>query len=430
MSERRYELDWIRVIIVLMLIYYHSARVFDLQDFYVKNPSLNMLSEAFVAFASLWAMPLLFLVAGASAFYALRKRDNTAFAIERVKRLAIPYVIGLFLFAAPQIYIVYIQKAGNPHSLISFWKYQFSVAPYTQIIAGKVDDALVTAYTWEAAHLWFILYLLLFSLAMLPVMRSIRDGRLRAPTDKFAELCRRNAWSIFLFIVPTAVAYTAGLFLTENFSRLLLVVPFLYGFIIYSDNRFTEAIDRVYKVAAWTAVVLTPAFFLTIVIGDFEFEAGAARFLWGPWMGIAATLWLIAFIGLGRTFLSRRNAFLDYASDGSYPFYILHQTVIVLLAFLIVKMAVPSAVKYLLLTTSALVITAGAYEVLIKRWAPLRFIFGMRPAQSGSNAAVAPGTASPPGAPLDEQASEATGAPSASIPEDAPSAPDPDISGG
>lgn len=378
MSERRYELDWLRVLAVLLLIYFHSARVFDLGDFYVKNHALSNGMEGFVAFVSLWFMPLFFFIAGAAAFYALKKRTGRQFLSERAKRLGIPFVFGMLVIVPPQIFTVYLQKPGNPASYIAFWKFQFSVAPLTQFTAGKVGDALITAYTWETGHLWFILYLLIFCLLALPLLKSIRDGRLRGPSERLAAFCERRRWGILLVAIIMIATNMIALPLPLTFQRLFLVVPFVLGFLVYSDPRFGKATDANRRRALWLALVTTTLLAVVVGVGGFD-VSGTAAIFWGAWIGLETWLWLVAIVGYGRKALNFHNRVLEYANEGSYPFYILHQTVIVILALGIIDLEVPLLVKYLLLTTASLVLTLAMYDVLVRRWRPVRFLFGMRP---------------------------------------------------
>jgi hypothetical protein len=88
MDTRRHELDWLRVLAVLLLIYFHSARIFDFGDFYVKNGELNKGMQAFVTFVDIWFMPIFFFIAGAASFYALGKRSGKQYAGERSKKTA------------------------------------------------------------------------------------------------------------------------------------------------------------------------------------------------------------------------------------------------------------------------------------------------------------------------------------------------------
>ena len=53
-------------------------------------------------FISVWHMPLLFLLAGASTYFALRKRSNRQYVGERVLRLVVPFVFGIFVLIPPQ----------------------------------------------------------------------------------------------------------------------------------------------------------------------------------------------------------------------------------------------------------------------------------------------------------------------------------------
>ena len=222
MTERRHELDWMRVIAVLMLFFYHSARVFNFGDFYVKNQTLSLGAEVFVAILNVW-FPLFFFIAGASAWFALKKRSASQFASERTRRLLVPFVFGVLFLATPQVYCVYIQKPGNTASVTQFVRYLFSVPPLTAIVAGQVDEARSVAYTWEMARLWFVVYLLFFALVCLPLFNSIRDGKLRDVRDRLAGFCDRRKWGIFLFGIPVMLACT-GFRIPEYLARMIFEI--------------------------------------------------------------------------------------------------------------------------------------------------------------------------------------------------------------
>ncbi|MBN2028404.1 MAG: acyltransferase family protein [Actinobacteria bacterium] len=375
MDTRRHELDWMRVIAVLMLFFYHSARVFDFSGFYVKDSKLSMGAEVFVAVLDVW-FPLFFFIAGASAWFALKKRSASQFASERTRRLLVPFVFGVLFLATPQVYCVYIQKPGNTASVVQFAKYLFSVPPLTEILAGQVEDARIVAYTWEMAHLWFVVYLLFFALVCIPLFSSVKDGRLRGTSDRLAGFCDRRMWGIFLFGIPMALATTAFM-LPEYLARMIFIVPFALGFILYSDERFGRAIDRVVLISLVSALILTGASGTVVALDGLE-VSGVLVVPVGILLGATMWAWLLTLVAGGRRLLKFTNPLLDYANDASYPFYILHQTVLVALALGIVEMSVPWPVKYCLLLVSTLVITAVTYELLVRRWRPTRFLFGMK----------------------------------------------------
>jgi glucan biosynthesis protein C len=119
---------------------------------------------------------------------------------------------------------------------------------------------------------------------------------------------------------------------------------------------------------------------LVTIVGTVGFDSQHA--LWGGVLltalySLTTWLWLMALVGLGRRYLRFRNGFLDYANRGSYPFYILHQTVIVLIGYAIFRWSWGIAPKYLFLTTISLAATVLAYEV-VKSNRATRFLFGMK----------------------------------------------------
>ena len=95
--ERRYELDWLRVIAIVLLFFYHSAKVFDTTDFHINNNERDIGLTIFVGILTAWIMPLFFLLSGMAIFYSLRKREAGVFVKERIKRIIIPFIFG-FLF--------------------------------------------------------------------------------------------------------------------------------------------------------------------------------------------------------------------------------------------------------------------------------------------------------------------------------------------
>ena len=93
----------------------------------------------------------------------------------------------------------------------------------------------------------------------------------------------------------------------------------------------------------------------------------------------AAWRWTLALLGLGRRYLTASGPLLRYAREVSYPIYILHQTVIVAIAFVVVGWQMGIAVKYGAILLAASVGTLLIYEFLVRRVNPMRFLFGLKP---------------------------------------------------
>jgi len=120
-AARRHDVDWLRIAAVLLLIPYHTARVFNWEeDFYIKNDPTDGVAQAFVDFVGPWHMSLLFLLAGVATWLAFRFRSGGQYAAERVKRLLIPFVFGVLVIVPPQTWLAY-----NTHhdADLTYWEY-------------------------------------------------------------------------------------------------------------------------------------------------------------------------------------------------------------------------------------------------------------------------------------------------------------------
>jgi glucan biosynthesis protein C len=378
-TERRHELDWLRVLAVLLLIYFHSARVFDFGDFYVKNGQLNKGLQAFVIFVDIWFMPIFFFIAGAASYFALGKRSGKQYAGERSKRLLVPFVFGTLVIAAPQVYCVLLQQPGYNQNYLQYYRYLFTTPYLTEVTAGSVGPAKIVAFTLEPAHLWFILYLFIFSVVCLPLFLRLRKGRGEGFKDRLASFLSKPG-TIFLFAIPIFI-YDVLPVDDDALYRLFHIYPFFLGFLFYCDARFGRVIDKYLKPALILAVSFSAAFITIYWSVGFESQQVLLDGVFLDLLYASATwFWLLALVGLGRKYLRFENRFLNYANEGSYPFYILHQTVIVLFAYAIFEWTWGVVPKYLLLTTISLATTVLVYE-LVRSTRPTRFLFGMKGAK-------------------------------------------------
>ena len=188
-SPRRQDLDLMRAAVVGGLIFFHTARIFDPLDFYVKDQPPNLPLTLFVFFAGLWGMPLLFVVSGLGAWYSLRSRTATGFVRERLARLLVPFLVGLLLVVPPQVYFRLRFEQQDPGS---YWQFY---GDFFQVHLGlkfpwfiRPDDP---PDLFEPAHLWFLYFLLVYSLLLpvllypitIPVMIAGVRGTVLEPSD-------------------------------------------------------------------------------------------------------------------------------------------------------------------------------------------------------------------------------------------------------
>jgi surface polysaccharide O-acyltransferase-like enzyme len=156
------------------------------------------------------------------------------------------------------------------------------------------------------------------------------------------------------------------------------LVFFLYGYLLASDERYKRAVEK-------QRVIFLALAAITTLIGFYIRRSGAYPSFGSLdyfWMSLLRTfnswVWVLAILGIGSCHLTFRNRLLKYANVAVLPFYILHQSVIVIFGFFFIDWDVAVMMKYLVLSTVSFITIMLIYEFLVKRFGPLRFLFGMR----------------------------------------------------
>jgi hypothetical protein len=170
-QPRRHDLDLVRVLVVAGLIVFHTACVFVPNGFYVTNRPPSYVLMMFVFFSKLWGMPLLFMVAGVGIWHSLSARSAGVFVQERLQRLLVPLLVGILVVVPPQLYYFLLASGRDPGSYRDVLRQFFDV----RLTVG-FPSFLTTAHTdglFELSHLWFLYYLLVYSL-LLPVFLYLR----------------------------------------------------------------------------------------------------------------------------------------------------------------------------------------------------------------------------------------------------------------
>jgi glucans biosynthesis protein C len=367
-TTRRHDIDWLRVIAVLLLFPFHTARVFNLSEqFYVKNGQLSAALSFIVKYLEPWHMPLFFLLAGASAWFALSRGGAGRFSSERVKRLLVPFLFGLLVLIPPQSYLGLLSHSGTAGSYVSWFPSFF------RLNGADMDGYFLGGHTW--GHLWFIIHLLVYSLIALPVMILLRRKPGQVLTGWLAKAVRVPG-VIFLF----ALTLFPALFVPDmaGGNPLRYTVLLLLGYLLMSDVRFEQAIDRHKLVALILGPVVYLAFAYFNVTAWPALPALLGRTLDLYANVLAPWFFLVAILGYGRRFLSFTNRRLEYAAQASYPVYILHQTVIVAVAFFVVQWQTGPAAKFVAIVVLSLLTSLLVYDALVRRVNVLRFLFGMK----------------------------------------------------
>lgn len=368
-SERRSDLDWLRVGAIVMMLLFHCARFFNDEDWHVKNKQLSEGMGMFVGVVVQWLMPLFFMLSAMAIWYALGFRTNRQYLAERCKRLLIPFVFGTLALIPPQVYIERTTHGQFNGSFLQFYPHYF------QGWYGFGGN-----FAWMGLHLWYLEVLFVFSLLLLPLFRLLRREGAKSVMARLGWLCEKPG-AVFLLALPIGcmeclVNLQPGGIGRRDFggwSPLTYLVFFCLGYLVACDGRCRAAMERHRVVAVILALAALTA---GVLLGRSGHSSRAAGFAF--LRAFHSWFCLVAMFGFGSRYLSFTNGALKYANEAVMPFYVLHQTVIVGLAYFLISWETGVIVKYAVLLLSAFAVMAAAYELAIRRLLVLRFLFGMK----------------------------------------------------
>ena len=374
-TGRRYDLDSLRFIAIVILLFFHTGMLFNPWDWHIKN---NEISESFrywMMWLHFWRMPLLLFISGAGTYMALGKRSPSQFAKERVTRLFIPLLFGMFVVVPPQIYYEHIKEYST---YWDFYKTVFEFQPYPE-----------GSFSWH--HLWFIMYLLVYSLMAIPLLIFLRSPKSAGFKRKIFNIISSPAGILF---IPAAFILVTQIILRPYFPEqthalindwayfTFYLCFFLFGMICYSNPLLWESIgrNRSYLLAS-TIIFLIPFYvfyfhFRELIHLPWSMDSIETAFdvtaIFVSWFTV------ITVIAYGQHYLNRPHPWLAKINEGLYPFYILHQTVIIFIGYYICQLPWSIAAKFWSVSLLTLLSCIMVYLLLIRPFKAMRFLFGVK----------------------------------------------------
>ena len=365
--ERQYYIDWLRILLIISVFLFHIGMIFNTWGWHIKNDQQygGMLRSVMI-FLHNWRMPLLFLLSGAGTFFALGKRTPGQYLGERFKRLFIPLVTGIFILVPVQ---VYIEKASSFSSLLDFYPHMFE---------GFYPEG---NFSWH--HLWFIAYLFVIALFISPFLGLLRSEKFAGLTSRLEAIVTKPL-ALNIFIIPLLISqivlrnyfeFGTNALVDDWASMTFYIIFFMAGFILLPDKNIAEAIRKQRLLYLAETIILTiiifrvPSLFESERTGEIIWDVTAIFLAWA--CGITA-------VGFAKHYLNFDSGFRKLANEAIFPFYLLHQPVIVVVGYFMIRWDIAVLLKVLLITLTSFGIIAGLYWLVIRRVNFLRVIFGMK----------------------------------------------------
>lgn len=375
-TKRLAYLDWLRVLAIIGVLFFHSAMAFTEDKWHIKNAQQSPILLEFISWLHRFRMPLLFFISGTVSYFMLQNRSGGSFIAVRFRRLFIPLIFGMLVIVPPQVYIERLTQ-GFKGNFLNFYPSIFTTGAYPK---GNLS--------WH--HLWFILYLLIYDIICAPLFVWLISVRGKLFLQKFNWMTT-GKW-VYLLLIPSVLIYTffAQRFpetndLVHDYAYLPYWLFFLLsGFISIANPAFMESLERNRRFSfgiAFCGLMLlnylrwndiTP---WQIII---PYKIDWYTYLYMAISCITAWAWVFTAVGYGKKYLNRPHPSLQYLNQAVYPFYILHQTVIVVLMFYIIKSDDTILMKYLFTVLVTFFISMSVYHLFIKPFKVMRFLFGAK----------------------------------------------------
>jgi glucan biosynthesis protein C len=366
--QRKFYLDWLRVMVILTVFVYHSARFFNLDGWHVKNPNLFWGVEVWEQMLATWMMPLCFIISGMSVFYALGKGRVGSFVKDKILRLFVPLLVGIFTHSVLQVYLERISHAEFSGSFFDFYPHYFEGL---YAFGGN--------FAWMGIHLWYLEMLFIFSLVFLPLFWMLTHGLGRRLLTGLGNVLAVPGVAILLTFPLTLIlsfvddGSPLGMDAFGGWGILSHAWFFLSGFVIASNERLQESIRRMRWVWMSGAIILT-----TIQVSNAIASAAYGSFGLEH-TDLMAFLWILTFLSWARQRLNFGTPRLRQANEAVLPFYILHQPVLVSIGYFVVQWAIPDLAKWMIIFISSFAVIIVLYEFTVRRFNIMRVLFGMHP---------------------------------------------------
>lgn len=351
---RKNFIDNIRIICIMLLFPFHTCMIYNNwgEIYYITGKPYSLPSY-FVSIVYPWWMTLLFTIAGISSFYAFKKRSIQQYTYERVKKLLIPLLVGLVLIVPIQSYIADVFHNGYSGGYFEHYKVFFTKFTY---LTGQ-DGGFTTG------HLWFLLYLFVISMLMLPFMNQYSKSSKKIDGSKVLMVHLLPMFIVIL--ISTPILEIGGKSIGESLAC------FAIGFFILSNELVQEKLER-------NSSLLTILFLFVILVRIIlQYNELGSGLVWDIEQRMVTWFGILAILGTGKKYLDKSNSVTRYFSKAAFPLYYFHQSVLVVLGYFALNYVTIVWMQFFIIMIGSFIISILCYDVF-RRSRVCSFLFGIK----------------------------------------------------
>ena len=376
MTKRKHELDWLRVIAFGILIFYHIGMLFVADwGYHFKSQYTSEFLQNIMLLVNRWRLPLLFLISGVAIRFLLVKVSIFHFLWMRNIRLLIPLAFGVLVIVPPQLYIEMIFK-GDLHDT-SYWQFYQVFFDFEHPIFEKYQSGILPHI--DVNHLWYIRELWWFSILLVIASPLLN---MKWVKSSISWLGRSKSITILLLpaLILALVTFTIfpddneGIRIARSFSFLL------FGYIIGWNQDFWTNIKkhrRIFLIFSILTYAVLIWYYQQIVLNRQIPLSGWMLVMELYFSYLNRWSWILMILAYGSRYLNQPSPLLNYLNEAVYPYYILHQTILIIAAFVLSKYTLGAIIEPLLIIFITFGTCILCFEV-IKRFKLTRLLFGLK----------------------------------------------------
>ncbi len=375
-SQTRYHyLDWLRIFAFMLLIFYHAGRAFFPEDpWHINDPEGSWTLRIGMDLVARWRLPLLFFVSGLASAFVLASRNIPLFLSNRALRLLLPLVFAMAVIVPPQ---VWIERVFSGQTQLGYFAWYIQDA-FTK---GTYSEGNIS---WH--HLWYIAYLFVMTLMLLPLLAAYQRGKLAWFEDQIKWLV--SGPQVLAFVLfPLFIRGTIGQIwpgrsnaLLDDWGWLALCSTwFLIGFFIKPVmEEFTSTAQKIYLFcsALWAGMMAIILF--APGSDDFQFSFGGAMMRFDDALSLPiGWIAIVTLVGLFSKYFNRDAPLKSYLNRAVYPLYIVHQTIAIGAVFLIIPLQISVWAKFGLAVLFTFGLSFALHHFVLLKLGKFRALFGI-----------------------------------------------------
>jgi len=372
--QRRYDLDWLRVLVFSLLILFHIGMLYvDGWGFHIKSHYLSEKLANMMLLVSPWRMACLWLVSGIAIRFVLSKVAMWRYISVRSVHLLLPLFFAILVIIPPQLYY---QMTFEGNLSMSYW--QFYQAFW------QTDNEIFSLYQsgiWphvDVNHLWYLRELWLYSMIMITLLPLLNSTRM----ENFIDWCvsRHGVIAMMLAVLPVLVIQLLNNGDSESTRKQLGMLFLLYGYLIGFNAVFWQRlVDNVgvLLLCAFISHTVFLTFYNIVWLTSDENTPIWLLSIGSLILSVCRVFGVMLVLALASKHLNKNSKALAYLSEAVYPYYIMHQSIIIVVGYELSSLALGPIVEPILVVLMTVAGCLLSFE-LVRRVSILRPLFGLK----------------------------------------------------